>query len=169
MADFTALHKKAMDLAEKAVVAKVKNEQPKSKAFFQEAYEAEREAAFAYADKNSTEPTRSVLFRSAAALALNAELYREAEQMACIGISGTAPIEILEELRDILEDVNFGRHLTRGEVLKIRKQLLKRLQSADGDLGDSAILRSRRSRRSRRFGEKVLQILLKNSRKLLKR
>lgn len=121
MADFTTLHKKAMDLAEKAVVAKIKKDLQKSKSLFQEAYEAEREAAFAYADKNSKEPTRSVLFRSAAALALNAELFREAEQMACLGISGTAPVEILEELRDILEDVNFGRHLKlRGVELEER-------------------------------------------------
>ena len=65
------------------------------------------------------EPTRSVLHRSAASLALECDEIREAERLIGRALSGNPPDEIAEELRDLLEDVYFLRHLSlRGIVLQ---------------------------------------------------
>ena len=65
------------------------------------------------------EPTRSVLHRSAASLALECDETREAERLIGRALSGNPPDEIAEELRDLLEDVYFRRHLSlRGIALQ---------------------------------------------------
>jgi phage-related minor tail protein len=51
------------------------------------------------------EPTRSVLFKSAATLALKGNLYREAEKMASFGLAGNPPEEVASELRMVLSNV----------------------------------------------------------------
>ncbi|OAD22641.1 hypothetical protein THIOM_001545 [Candidatus Thiomargarita nelsonii] len=60
------------------------------------------EAAMLLLNDYEIEPTRSVLFRSAACLALDFDDYREAERMIAFGLSGNPPLEILEELRELL-------------------------------------------------------------------
>jgi hypothetical protein len=57
------------------------------------------------------EPTRSVLFRSAATLALRCGELREAEKLASIGLSGHPPDEIADELREVWDRAQFSRHL----------------------------------------------------------
>lgn len=94
------LHQKAMDLAHQAMVAEKHGQQTKAKANYQAAFEAEKEAAMLFMFNFSKEPSRSILFRSAAFLALKAEIYREAERMAAFGLCGNPPAEIANELRD---------------------------------------------------------------------
>jgi hypothetical protein len=57
------------------------------------------------------EPTRSVLRRSAAAMALGVGAHRTAERMIASALAGDPPEEIANELRDLLEQVYFSRHL----------------------------------------------------------
>ncbi|HFA47501.1 MAG TPA: hypothetical protein ENJ95_00630 [Bacteroidetes bacterium] len=57
-------------------------------------------------DKTEIEPSRSVLFRSAAWLAVKAGKYREAERMAAFGLSGNPPKMILDELREVQETIS---------------------------------------------------------------
>ena len=47
----------------------------------------------------------SILLRSAATMALDCEDFRLAEKLACKALAGDAHPEIVEELRDILEQV----------------------------------------------------------------
>src|SRR5262249_12481203 len=76
-----------------------------------QAFECERRAAEKAALDSVGEPTRSVLCRSAATLALDCGELREAERLIAVALSGDPPFEIAEELRDLLERVNFERHL----------------------------------------------------------
>jgi hypothetical protein len=58
------------------------------------------------------------MFRSAASLALNAGLFRDAERMVAIGLSGNPPEPIADELRNVYENINFEKHLqVRGVTL----------------------------------------------------
>jgi hypothetical protein len=113
------LHENAMRLAEMAVVSKLKGDLQEANNLFQEAYEKEAQAARLMTDEPSSEPTRSILYRSAASLALDCNQYREAERLVALGLAGHPPEEIAVELRDLFDTVNFERHLDlRGITLQ---------------------------------------------------
>ena len=84
-----------------------------------QAFEKEKQAANAVADNDDLEPTRSILHRSAASLALICNEIREAERLIAHALSAEPPEEIADELRDLLEEVYFERHL------KLRKTVLR--------------------------------------------
>ncbi len=95
------LHEKAMEIAERGFLAEKKGQIDQAKQFSSQAYEYECEAAMLLLNDYEIEPTRSVLFKSAACLALDFENYREAERMIALGLLGNPPPEILEELREL--------------------------------------------------------------------
>lgn len=105
------IHKKAIEIADIAFIKKFHGLVDDAKQLFKEAFELERTAAFAAKDANIGEPSISVLLKSAASLAINCENYREAEKLICLALYGEPPFEIAEELRNLLEDVHFQRHL----------------------------------------------------------
>lgn len=104
-------HQRAMEAAGRAFRADLDADYPLAESLFREAYELERSAAEAVAPYHDSEPTRSVLLRSAASLALDCREHREAERLVAIALSGDPPSELCEELRDVLETVYFSRHL----------------------------------------------------------
>jgi hypothetical protein len=117
------LHKKAMERASMAVVASNAGDRSRAEVLTREAYQLERQAALMFVSDLAAEPSRSVLLRSAASLAIDCGEAREAERLIAIALSGEPPAEIGEELRDLYETVNFSRHLqlkgkklTKGEV-----------------------------------------------------
>lgn len=105
------LHERAMELAEVAVVEKRKGNLARADQLFEEALENEVQAARLVPEDISSEPTRSILYRSAASLALDCNELREAEQLIAAALAGNPPETIAEELRDLFEQVNFQRHL----------------------------------------------------------
>lgn len=112
------LHRKAMVLADLAEEAKRAGDSDKCRELNREALSLESEAAWRIAGETTLEPSRSVLFRSAATLALDSGEIRIAEQLIAAALAGNPPSEIAEELRDLLEDVYFFRHLkVRGVTL----------------------------------------------------
>ena len=112
------MHRQAMEFADQAFVAKVSGDKDQACEMWRKAFDMEREAALAVAGDLSAEPTRSVLLRSAASLAMDCGEMREAERLITMALSGNPPYEIAEELRDLYEQVNFQRHLeTRGIIL----------------------------------------------------
>jgi hypothetical protein len=111
MKEIEVLHNQAMDLAEKAVILRLKKKIDESMEAFNAAFLLETQAAMQIKDLHDLEPSRSIMFRSAASLALNAGLFRQAEQMIAIGLSGNPPDPIADELRDLYETINFERHL----------------------------------------------------------
>jgi hypothetical protein len=119
MTKIQEFHRNAMEFAEQAFVAKSNGEFEQANIFFHQAYENERAAAKLSVKENAPEPTLSILHRSAATLAIECSKYREAEKLIAFALSGNPPNEITEELRDLLEKVNFYRHLElRGITLE---------------------------------------------------
>jgi hypothetical protein len=104
-------HIEAMSLCESAAIARASRENARATELFRRAFELEREAAQAVAGEPDLEPTRSVLHRSAAALAIECGEYRAAEKLISAALAGDPPDEIAEELRDLLEQVHLERHL----------------------------------------------------------
>ncbi len=105
------LHIKAIEIADIAFIKKFKGLLDEASLLFKEAFELEKAAAYSAKEQNVGEPTVSVLFKSAAALALNFNAFLEAEKLICLALYGQPPFEIAEELRNLLEDVYFQRHL----------------------------------------------------------
>lgn len=104
-------HREAMELAENALVARARQGPEEATRFLQQAFESEAKAARLASGRLAVEPTRSVLYRSAASLALQCGKTREAERLIAAALSGEPPDDIAEELRDLLEQVQFQRHL----------------------------------------------------------
>lgn len=106
------LHANAMKVANDAYVADLQGDYEKAESLFREAFEDERKAALLLTDDLNAEPTRSVLFRSAANLGIDCREFREAEKLIALALAGNPPDEICDELRDALETVYFSRHLS---------------------------------------------------------
>jgi hypothetical protein len=102
------LHREAMRLVDEAESARHTGNPQLARERFRQAFDRERQAADLAAGDLAQEPTRSVLHRSAASLALECGALREAERLIAEALSGDPPDEIAEELRDLLEQVYFG-------------------------------------------------------------
>ncbi len=100
-------HQEAMRLCDLAVAARSRRDHAHAVEFFRRAFEEERRAARQVA----LEPSRSILLRSAASLAIECGEHREAERLIGLALSGDPPGEVADELRDLLEQVNLSRHL----------------------------------------------------------
>lgn len=95
------LHDLAMDLSDQGDRLRRQGAHDDARAAFQRALDAEREAALI----EQTEPSRGILLRSAAWLALEAEHPREAERLAAIGLTTLDLSErVANELRAVMED-----------------------------------------------------------------
>ncbi len=95
-------HIRAMEYVDRAHEAKRRGDADAVGRNFTEAFLLEKQAAEAMVPYLDVEPTRSVLLRSAASLALECNREDEAERLACLGLSGHPPAEIRAELRDVL-------------------------------------------------------------------
>ncbi len=109
MSDINDLHNKAMDLAELALIERLRGNPEAESDYSRQALKFEIAAIGAL--KEPIEPTFSVLHRSAGTLALRCREYRLAEQIAAKALAHEPPHEIAEELRDLVEQANFERHL----------------------------------------------------------
>lgn len=72
---------------------------------YKQAFIFERKAALYYRDKIDIEPTRSILFKSAAYLAIDAELYEESRKMIYYALIGNPPEETKKELLSLLKKI----------------------------------------------------------------
>ncbi|MEK6302158.1 MAG: hypothetical protein AABO41_15720 [Acidobacteriota bacterium] len=105
------LHPKAMDLAESAFLYRNKGEMETAKGLFLEALALEQQAASLLPAVGESEPSRSVLYRSAASLAYNAGEFDTADRLVAYGLSGYPPPEVKAELKNLYDEINFMRHL----------------------------------------------------------
>lgn len=95
-------HDQAMQLVDEAFAARRAGDESIAKQKFQQAYALETQAALAVANELTNEPTRSVLLRSAATLALDCDEVREAERLVAMALAGNPPPDIADELRDLI-------------------------------------------------------------------
>lgn len=154
-------HRAAMDLAEQAHEARRRGELVLAEELLLQALKHEANAA--RDTPHDLEPTRAVLFRSAATLALQAREFRTAEQLVGEGLAGSPPDDIADELRDLFEQLTFERHLkARGVELQPNEFELSLSGNAIGHgISDSNEFSSR--------VEVVHRLLLRTGERLLQR
>ena len=92
------LHRQAIDKYKEATSAQEEGNDTLYEKLLQEAFELEKSAAELLFDKKEAEPTRSILYRSAANLALHCYNYSEANKLAIEGLNGNPFIELKLEL-----------------------------------------------------------------------
>jgi hypothetical protein len=106
------LHQKAMEFAEQAEVAKLRGAtSAQVQVLLREAFEQECQAADQVATLLDDEPTRSVLHRSAAALAIDCGELQIAERLITTALAGNPPMEIAIELKDLFVQINLPQYL----------------------------------------------------------
>jgi len=133
MSRINELHDQAMNAADEAYLARRSGNFEIAMQNSRKAYEFEKEAANQVREDYSAEPTRSVLYRSAASLAYECGEFREAERLISLALSGDPPSEIADELRDLLEQVNFSRHLELRNIAIEKSEL--QLSLAGNEIG----------------------------------
>jgi IrrE N-terminal-like domain len=99
------LHDRAMDLFEVALLTARAGDSNLSRRLFNEALDKEAAAADSVAADYELEPTRSILHRSAAALALRIGDVEKAKKYVEIGLGGNAPDDIRVELTVLREQI----------------------------------------------------------------
>ena len=109
MSKVNDLHAQAMAQAESALMARMRGETERASELFRRALDHEISAIDALHEYS--EPTYSILHRSAGTLALDCDDLRRAEQLAAQGLAKKPHPDVAQELRDLLEQVNFRRHL----------------------------------------------------------
>lgn len=110
MQDVETLHREAMELVDQAVLARhsgdgealPQEDRTKALELIKAAFDKERSAADLVANQFDLEPTRSILHRSAAALAIECNELRYAERLIGRALAGNPPADIADELRDLL-------------------------------------------------------------------
>jgi hypothetical protein len=117
MNEIQDLHKQAMDFAEMAQVAKLKGDSVLALQLSRQAFEKERLAADLTVSNITAEPTRSVLHRSAATLAIDCGEIAAAERLIAIALSGNPPQEIAEELKDLFVQINIDKYFARRGIV----------------------------------------------------
>ena len=100
-----------MEHSDLALLERQKGNEEAALAHLLKALELESQAANDLTSNISAEPTRSVLFRSAATIARDCGQFSAAEKLIHKALAGDPPDSIAEELRDLLEQVTFERHL----------------------------------------------------------
>jgi hypothetical protein len=104
MQNVETLHQEAMELVDQAVLARQRGEATQVAKLSRAAFQKESAAANLVANQLELEPTRSILHRSAAVLALECNELREAERLIGRALAGNPPDDIANELRDLLLD-----------------------------------------------------------------
>jgi hypothetical protein len=106
------IHDEAMLSYEEALASKIRGEYEKYHKLVNQALDLEMEAAMMLSEKREIEPTRAMLFRSAASMAYHARRFKEAEKMVAFGLTGDPPEQIAHQLRELFDLISFGRHLS---------------------------------------------------------
>ncbi len=101
------LHSQAMQLAQLAMVARHEGDTERAQDLARRAYNLEAEAAVLVPEEEASEPTLSILHRSAASLAYQCGEYELAQRQIAKGLSGHPPPEIKRELKTLFRDIDF--------------------------------------------------------------
>lgn len=106
MSGVRELHDKAMRLAQLAMVARHKRKWDEAEALAREACEYESQAADLVPHEEASEPTRSILYRSAAWLAYDAKEFQKTRCLIATGLAGHPSPRIETELTDLLAKID---------------------------------------------------------------
>jgi hypothetical protein len=106
LAEAEMKHHEAMGCLDRALDAQRRGDETTRRTELQRAWSLESEAAQLVANLPDLEPTRAILHRSAANLALQCGQLEQAEKLIAVGLAGDPPEDVAEELRELLEQVN---------------------------------------------------------------
>ena len=109
MSKVQELHQQAMDLVEQAELRKLSGDTNQAREILQQALKLEVEAAQMTADNVAAEPTRSVLHRSAASLAVECGELQTAEKLIAVALGSTPPVDVANELKDLYHSNIFAQ------------------------------------------------------------
>ena len=123
MSQIQDLHRQAMDLAEQADLKRLRGDTAQVQELLRQALELEAEAAGMVANDVTAEPTRSVLHRSAATLAVECGELSLAEKLIARALAGAPPSDIAAELKDLFIQINLRNYLDRQGVTLTEDQL----------------------------------------------
>ena len=127
------LHNKAMLLAQKGDRLLEAKKPGQAITLFQKAYLSEKQAAERLPRTDQNEPSRSILYCSAASLALQGALYKEAFMAASKGLAGRPSIRIKKSLLQIQSDAKSrikDKRTSRNRMLLKNKERQMLLRSA---------------------------------------
>lgn len=113
MSQIQEKHATAMDLAEAGMVAQLQGDLEQASLLTRQAFENELAAAELVVNQLDAEPTRSILHRSAATLAIDCGELKIAERLITTALSGNPPEEIASELKDLFIQINLLPYLKR--------------------------------------------------------
>jgi len=108
---FLDLHDRAMAIVDEARQAERNGDRKEFIELLRTACNLEQQAARSLEPLPESEPTRTVLFRSASSLAFQAEDYQQACTLAFDGLTGNSPEEHAAELLEIVAEAKFRLHL----------------------------------------------------------
>lgn len=94
-------HDEAIRYAQLAMAALHSGEKEEHQQFVRRAMIYETKAADLTPEEKSAEPTRSILYRSAASFAYQADEYQEAERLVFKGLSGYPPPQVKDQLLEV--------------------------------------------------------------------
>lgn len=95
------IHEKAMILAQEAIMARIRNDETKAQTLYKQSFDLEREAAYIYSERFDKEPMRSILYRSAASLAIECHLYQDADLLIQQGQSSDTPSDVMDDFQEL--------------------------------------------------------------------
>jgi ferritin-like metal-binding protein YciE len=151
-------HQSAMELTERALEAQ---DPEHAQVLFRQAFESERKAAELLEQFYDQEPTRSVLYRSAASLALDCGERQEARRLLQQGLEGRPPADIAQELIELLQAMeSSGRAPITMEFDSLRKIYiddLKDLYSAEKQILQATL------RMVKKASERQLKVVLEQN------
>ncbi len=116
MSQVGVLHDKAMKLAQLAMIAREQGEPARSETLAREACDYEMRAAELIPLDSSSEPTRSILYRSAASLACQARDFTLALRLVGMGLAGYPPKRVKDEMLQLVETVRFEEYLEKNQA-----------------------------------------------------
>jgi hypothetical protein len=113
------LHHEAMNKLHEAETSLEKGAYAAHLSLLTEASRLEADAAYLLRDKFQAEPTRSVLFRSAANLALRCREFKKAERLVLTALTGNVPQELKSEMLDVFSEALAGNAQNLPEVAEL--------------------------------------------------
>lgn len=136
MSTVRTLHDEAMKLSQLALVARETGDQERAVELAYQAYEFEAQAAALVPDEKASEPTRSILYRSAASLAYQSKQYSLAQQLVAKGLSGYPSPKVEQELKVLYEKVNFELNLQAHGIVMSDEEVRMTLKGSAVGFGD---------------------------------
>jgi hypothetical protein len=117
-----------MLLAKQATSALAEGDNIKYLELASQAFAKEKEAAMDLLGDFEAEPTRSVLFRSAANIAFNIGDFTEAKKLSHLALAGSPFDEIKEELQQLLEESEMAIENQAGKIIGIENAYIETLR-----------------------------------------